>query len=142
MALARTSDARPPSMGWFGAARAAVPLFAAGAAQMRGVPIAEVCPVYGVAMPAAPGTVHAEHAHHHGEHSGHEDHGSHSTAVHTGDHCALTALAVVAAPEAPTQAISTSNAVIPEHHTEHGVAFCDRCAIWVARLKHGPPNLA
>jgi hypothetical protein len=122
--------------------RAAVPLLAAGAAQMRGLPIAEVCPVYGVAMPAAPGSMHADHAHHHGEHSGQEDHGSHSTAVHTGDHCALTALAVFAAPEPPMQAVRTAKAGIPELHTEHGAALCDRCAIWVARLKHGPPNLA
>jgi hypothetical protein len=122
--------------------RAAVPLFAAGAAQLRGIPIAEVCPVYGVAMPAAPRAMHADHAHHHGDHAGHEDHGTHSTAVHTGDHCALTALAVFAAPEHRAQAIDAAHAIRAEGQGEHGCAVRDRCAVWAARLEHGPPTLA
>jgi hypothetical protein len=122
--------------------RAAVPLFAVGAAHLRGVPVAEVCTVYGVAMPAASDSMLADQAHHHDEHSGQQDYGSHSAAVHTGDHCALTALAALAAPESPTHAISAAHVATPALHSERGTVFRDRCAIWVARLKHGPPAVA
>ena len=122
--------------------KAAVPMFAAGAAQMRGVSVAEVCTVYGVALPGASHHEHAGHAHQHAEHSGHDGHGSHSAAAHKGGACALTALAALAVPD------TTALAAVPAHSSVSGVpsesrtAFRDACATWVARLKQGPPGVA
>jgi len=120
--------------------KAAVPMFAAGAAQMRGVPVAEVCTVYGVALPGASSGEHAHH--HHGEHSGHDDHSSHVSAQHSGDHCALTALAALAVVDIAMPAFSSVLAEPPDVVIEFGVAFRDASAAWAARLKHGPPRLA
>jgi hypothetical protein len=122
--------------------KAAVPMFAAGAAQMRGIPVAEVCPIYGVALPGASHGEHAGHAHHHADPSGHEDHRSHSAAAHTGDHCALTALAASAMPDTSTPVVAATQAVAPPDRTERGGALHDASADWIARLKHGPPALA
>ena len=44
--------------------KTAVPLLAATAAELRGVPVASVCAIYGVAMPAPPGSGHAAHVGH------------------------------------------------------------------------------
>ena len=135
--------------------KAGVPLFAATAAGLQGVPVAEICPVYGVSLAAAQGHhgddaggVHAEHAaHHHAHHAGHhqghggDEHKSHELAAH-GDHCALTALAAAAAPDdvdwfvAP---LSHAVATVTESSTNR---VPDACALWVARLKHGPPAAA
>ena len=52
--------------------KAAVPLLAATAAEWRGVPVASVCAIYGVAMPTLPDGGHAAHA----GHSGHAEHGA------------------------------------------------------------------
>src|SRR5207245_4398580 len=85
--------------------KTAMPMFAAGAAQMRGVPVAEVCTVYGV---APPGVSPGEHAHHHhGEHAGDHDHSSHAAAAHSSDHCALTALAALAVPGTAMPALAS-----------------------------------
>ena len=87
-----------------------MPLLAAVAADLQGKPIAEVCEVYGVALPAPPDAGLADpHAHHHGHHPGadpvpasllpQEGAGpSHSSHKHSADHCALTALVVYAGP--------------------------------------------
>ena len=124
--------------------KAAVPLFAAAAAQLRGVPVAEVCTVYGVALPAPSHDDHDEHAHHalhHGGHSGHEDHGSHDAAAHTGDHCALNALAALSAQETPTLGVVPAHAGASDTIPPRTVSLRDASAAWVARLKHGPPHL-
>jgi len=125
--------------------KAAVPMFAAGAAQMRGVPVAEVCTVYGVALPGPSGSgrsEHAGHAHHHAEHSGHEDHSKHSAAAHSGDHCALTALAALAVPDTAMPAVTPAHAVVFQLPSATCTGFRDGCAAWAARLEHGPPALA
>ena len=121
--------------------KAAVPLLAAGAAQMRGVPVAEVCTVYGVALPAASHKPHAHHAQHHAEHSGHEDRGSHSDESHSGDHCALTALAALALPDIATTTVAQAATAVADRPPAPWTALHDACALWVARLKHGPPAL-
>ena len=142
--------------------KGAVPMLAATAAQLQGVPVAEVCPVYGVSLASAHGAPHAEaangghtdgeHAHHqHAHHShhhhdpaagtGHEDHKGHELASH-GDHCALTALASLAGPDEVDWAIAPAVHVVASIEVHRTEPVPDACALWVARLKHGPPVTA
>jgi len=118
--------------------KAAVPTLAAGAAQMRGVPVAEVCTVYGVALPGSSPDEHAHHAHHH-EHPGDEDHSSHSAAAHVGDHCSLSALAALALQDAPEFALAPAHGAHTDVLPERSIVFRDASAAWAARLQHGPP---
>ncbi len=123
--------------------KSAVPLLAAGAAQMRGVTVADVCPLYGVAMPGAAGSGHAGHAHHHPAPAGHDEHGSHSTDAHTGDHCALTALAALALPDLAAPGVTPAPSAAPERRSGATCAARrDACATWAAQLEHGPPARA
>ena len=126
--------------------KAAVPMFAAGAAGMRGVAVAEVCPVYGVALPTAAASQDAHHDHaHHGEHTGHaghEDHSQHEASAHGGDHCALTALAALAVPDMAAPAVVALHQPAVDLTIERGIAWRDASAAWIAGLKHGPPTLA
>ena len=119
--------------------RAGVPLLAAGAAQLRGVPVASVCEVYGVAMPGASASQHAGHAHHHG---GHTSDGSHSDESHSGDHCALTALGTLATSSVTVHAVGQAHAIVPDLSVAACGVFPDACATWAARRKQGPPELA
>jgi hypothetical protein len=121
--------------------RAAVPLLASGAAQLRGIAVAEVCTVYGVAVGTASHDAHAGQAHH-DEHSPSSDQPSQPAATHTGDHCALTGLAAMAAPDAPTSAISEAGVAPPQFHRDCSAGIHDRCAMWISRLEHGPPTPA
>ena len=181
--------------------KTAVPLLAATAAELRGVPVASVCAIYGVAMPSSPGNhaahagpdgtaitspverpadaptlahvSHREHAGHggqadpgtaaeHGAHAGHgghaeagaaaahagaadpASHGDHSHAEdkHGGGHCALTALAALAVPDAALAGVPLLRDGAPDHAPTRADAFHDASAAWVARLKHGPPAAA
>ena len=122
--------------------KSAVPMLAAGAAQMRGVPVAEVCAVYGVALPGASHEEHAGHTHHHADPSGHGGQGSHSATAHIGDHCALTALAALAVPDQAALAVTPSHAAVLHLASAKCTPFRDACATWAARLKQGPPALA
>jgi hypothetical protein len=124
--------------------KAAVPLLASAAAAALDKSVAEVCTVYGVALPDP----HAQdHAHHHHAHVGHgapggHDDGSHVLA-HQGDHCALSALAALATSTAPhTSPPLPAGSVTPPAITHATARAPDTCALWVARLKHGPPALA
>jgi len=125
--------------------KSAVPMFAAGAAQMRGVSVAEVCPIYGVAVPGV-GDAHAHHGHHHAGGSGdgapHDEHQHHHNAAAHGDHCALSAIGVLTLPEVaaalPVLAHETSGRALPTGFAP----LRDASATWVARLKHGPPAVA
>ena len=119
--------------------RAGVPLLAAGAAQWRGVPVASVCEVYGVAMPGMSASQHAGHAHHHG---GHSSDGSHSDDVHSGDHCALTALGALATFSVTALAIGHGHTLVPAPRLRDGGNHRDASAAWAARRKQGPPTLA
>ena len=128
--------------------KAAVPLMASAAARLQGVPVGQVCEVYGVALPA-PQSLHAGHA----PHAGHEHHAAHAepsgpapipkgsdTGAHHGDHCALGALAALAPFFSGTAALP---AAMPWRAPDTGPGtdafFRDASAAWVARLKHGPP---
>ena len=122
--------------------KAAVPLLASTAAGLRGVSVAEVCHVYGVALPAASGGEHAAHAHHHGAHDGETPDTSQADAGRHADHCALSALAALAPPEPPP-------AVAPPAAGHEAIGPCrpaapprDACARWVAERKQGPPAAA
>jgi hypothetical protein len=108
--------------------KAAMPWLASTAALAQGKALVEVCTVYGVALVAPTGQ---EPVHDHG-------------APHGGEHCALTALTVLATPELPA-----TNAVIgaPVHAAllptgKPSSRVHDSCAAWVARLRHGPPRIA
>jgi hypothetical protein len=118
--------------------KAAVPMLASAAAQLQGKSVAQVCDVYGVALPQQHD--HAQHAEHAAHHGGH--HSGSDAATHKSDHCALTALAAFAAhdvalaslPPAPRSAGVETPATFP--------AIRDACAAWAARLKQGPPAAA
>ena len=114
--------------------QAATPKLAAWAAQRRGVAVAAVCEVHGVAMPGA-----ASHARSKGD-TGSPPAGDHGKAS---GHCALLALGAVAPP--------VSNALLPAAtpaplHCPALVTVAaprrDDCARWIARLHHGPPFAA
>jgi len=86
-------------------AKGAVPFLASAAAELHGKGVADICPIYGVALPAAP-AVDPHASHHHLLHASHGDdagapHDSSDRPVRHdtrgGDHCVLTALATFAA---------------------------------------------
>jgi hypothetical protein len=105
--------------------KSAVPLFAAGAAQLRGVGVAEICPLYGVALSTS--RQHADHAHHHHGASESTDDGTQLPATHAGDHCALISLGVA----------SLSDPIFAWLNPPPESAAPS--ARWAARLEHGPP---
>lgn len=111
-----------------------VPLLAASASQIRGVPVAEVCTVYGVAP--AGGSSENRRA----DPWSHDDRGSHSAAAHSVDHCALTALAALAPANEPTTDVRPARTgVSAEFAPAASVTRRDACAAWAAQLEHGPP---
>ncbi|NUZ06805.1 hypothetical protein [Piscinibacter koreensis] len=137
--------------------KSAVPMVAVGAAHLRGVGVAAVCPVYGVALPAALSgagdrhgshdrtthghAAHADHVAHDGGASGDPDEDAPALALHDGDHCALTALAALATGAATGQPFAGTQrgagpAVVPR-----AIVNEDASAAWMARLEHGPPLL-
>ena len=127
---------RKPSSRWalwlFAAAlllKASMPLLASASAQLQGKTLVEVCTVYGVSLVAQAGGA-TEPA------PGHpSDHG--------GEHCALSALTVLAQLEPPVLApavVPLYAASPPRAHPSSQAP--DACATWVARLKHGPPAFA
>ena len=109
---------------------------------VEGRAVGEVCDVYGVRMgaPKPPHEAHGDHGHHavHEHHS--SDAPSHSGDTHTADHCALTALAALAAhvlqPLGPIKAPSDE----ARGHARSEPAISDAAAAWAARHKHGPPS--
>lgn len=127
---------RKPSSRWalwaFAAAlllKSAMPWLASASAEMQGKTLVEVCSVYGVALVPV------------GDESGQPapDHAP----AHGGEHCALTALAVLGTSEPPSLApvaMVPRGGQTPLAHTD-SLAH-DACAAWVARLKHGPPAFA
>jgi len=121
--------------------KAAVPLLAATAAEMRGVGVAEVCSIYGVGLESHD-QGHEHHAHH-GAHHGRHDHGhddSHGSSAHTGDHCNLTALAALAVPAPPSLGVPRADGIEPQRIGVRRVAFRDASAAWAASRTRGPPR--
>ena len=124
--------------------KAAVPLLATAAAHLQGVAVAQICDVYGVrtVLPADP----HDHASHQADaHAGH-DHsgtaGSHGGAADASTHCVLVALGAMAAWQAT--AMPVHHAVEPAHAVPEPAQARrhDATALWVARMKHGPPPAA
>jgi hypothetical protein len=126
---------RKPSSRWalwvFAAAlllKAAMPLLASASARLQGKALVEVCTVYGVSLVAPTGQEPAR------------DHG----VPHSSEHCALTALAAMAAPELPALD-AVRRAPVQDVLLQTGKPSSrvrDTCAAWVARLRHGPPRIA
>jgi hypothetical protein len=118
--------------------KAAVPMLASGAAGLQGKPVGEICTVYGV-VTVADDAGHADDA----GRAGHHGPSHESAAAHGGDHCALAGLAALAADDeaAPFVAPPVHPAPAPAP-AYAGCAGADSCALWVARLKQGPPGSA
>lgn len=111
--------------------RAAMPMLATASAGLQGRDLVEVCSVYGAKLVSLDGG--AEH----------RSAPSDPMADHGGDHCALNALAALAHPPVPLPlALPTSPGRAPPGLSASSRAGLDACARWVARLKHGPPEVA
>lgn len=125
--------------------KAAVPFLAAGAAAAQGLPVAEICSVYGVRTAAvALASDHGEHEHHAGAaQADGPASGSHDAPGGVpghGEHCALGALSAYA--PAPPPAVA---AIAPEPMAARLAAGLgadaapDATARWSALRKQGPP---
>jgi hypothetical protein len=127
---------KPSSSRWalwlFAAAlllKAAMPLLASASAQLQGKTLVEVCTVYGVSLVPL-------------DAQGQEPE-SGDVSTHGSEHCALTALTALAAPEPPM--LSADPMPLRERSAPRAHPSCqafDACATWVARLKHGPPTVS
>ena len=118
---------------------AASPLLALGAAQARGVPLADVCSVFGVRLPGAMPVTRAVDAAHLASGLDPDRDGSHTDKSHSVDHCALTALAAVAMPDAESPSVwlvDSAPGCIPIQFSRD---IGDAAARWATRLHHGPP---
>lgn len=127
--------------------KSAVPMFAARAASLQGVPVAQICTVYGVALPEA-GTLDHHAGHEHGAHSAHaghaahgdhHDHSSHERGAHAGEHCALTALVAFASYDPEPLSLPAPQAV---HGIEPAQAstWTPRVA-WTSAQPRAPPSV-
>lgn len=117
--------------------RAGMPMLAVTAAQLNRVPVGEVCEVYGVVLPSMPAQHMSGHVHHN---DGQAHHHSDSDAGHGCDHCALTALGALGAPNGTLYpADFLAGASVPDQNVAIGCHLHDACAAWAARLEHGPP---
>ena len=109
--------------------KAAMPLLATASAHAQGRTLVEVCTVYGVSLVPL-------------ESSGQQP-APEPMAQHAGEHCALTALAALAAPEPPVLGVAAApqrETAAPRAHLSSQAP--DACATWVARLEHGPPTVS
>ena len=107
--------------------KAAVPLLASASAHVQGKALVEVCTVYGVATVVLDGQGSQPAPEH--------------VAGHAGDHCALTGLLALAAPELQPPALPDVPRDDAQQLSHPSIQTPDACATWVARLKHGPPAL-
>jgi hypothetical protein len=104
--------------------KAAVPLLASASAEAQGLALIEVCTVYGVKTVTLDGEPAQDHQ-----------------GTHTGDHCALSAVMALDAPQptalgrAPEPSLAAASPLGVVH------AALDASAHWMARLHHGPPRL-
>jgi hypothetical protein len=125
--------------------KAAVPLLAAGAAQLQGVPVGSICGIYGVTLPGKADP----HAHHHAQHHAHHGHDAPAgddAPAHGGshrEHCALTGLASMALPDVATApSLPATAALSPPQRRAAPRCGGDACAAWAARMQHPPPAAA
>jgi hypothetical protein len=120
--------------------KAAVPLLAATAAQMQGLPVAQLCSLYGVATSQTSSSGHVGHMHHHVAAEANHDSDPHPAVDRGHDHCALTAVSAMAVDHAaPVSLAPRGEATASPAELGGDCVFCDECARWVARLAHGPP---
>jgi hypothetical protein len=118
--------------------KAAVPLFAAGAAYLQGVPVGSICGIYGVTLPSVKADPHAGHHGHHAQHR--NDSPAGDAPSHTArEHCALTGLAAMAVPDIATPPPVAIRAGTQREHRIECAHPRDACAAWAARLQHPPP---
>lgn len=112
--------------------KAAVPMLASAAAQAQGKTLVEVCSVYGVrtivldSQDGAPLPAHPD-----------------GSAAHGGEHCVLSGLLALSAPE-PTGGLPTATAAARRAVPAALGAPTppDAASAWAARLRHGPPRAA
>ncbi len=127
---------RHPSTRWalwvFAAAlllKSLMPWLASASAEMQGKTLVEVCSVYGVALvPVGDegGSFAPDHA-----------------PAHGGDHCTLTAFAMLGSAEPPKLVlVATLSGRLAGPDLDSGSLVHDACAAWVAWLEHGPPAFA
>lgn len=109
--------------------KAAVPLLASASAHLQGKALAEVCTVYGVATVALDGQDKPV-----------PEHGS--GAGHGGEHCTLSVLLALSAPEPQGLAALPLRCAASPPVSHASSQAPDACGTWVARLKHGPPASA
>ena len=128
-------NSRKPSSRWalwaFAVAlllKAAMPLLATASAELQGKTLVEVCTVYGVSLVPLNGQGGAP--------------APEPMVQHGGEHCALTALTALVAPELPLRAGAPPGGHPPGLLAPRSSSTPDACATWVARLKHGPPKVS
>ncbi len=127
---------RKPSSRWalwvFAAAlllKSAMPWLAQASAQMQGKTLVEVCTVYGMALVSLDGDSGKPAPTH--------------DAAHVDEHCALTALGALSTFEPPSLVVAAAAPLEAADAAAPPVRrTADACAVWAARLKHGPPAFA
>ena len=134
-----------------------VPLLAAASAQMQGKSVAEICSVYGVALPSMQAHVQQAHVHDASAHAMHHmagmetaaaggatpaDHHPADHAVHAQDHCALTGLAACAVfPATSLWAVAEwSDADRARAVGDAVEPLRDASASWLTSRLHAPPR--
>lgn len=106
--------------------KAAMPMLASASAHAQGKAVVEVCTVYGVSLVALDGQDPAPASDHL------VDHGD--------PHCALSALTALIEPPADAATALPSPRPADGAQPMHARPLApDASAVWVARLKHGPP---
>jgi hypothetical protein len=105
--------------------QAALPWLAGQAALARGVPLVEVCTVYGVRTVALPGDS--------------SQHAPSTAGAHSSDHCLLQALGFGPATEAAHAGAVQPSAAPALQVLRDRPAAHDATARWAALRKHGPP---
>lgn len=108
--------------------KAALPLLASVSARVQGKALVEVCTVYGVARLAPASDMSAPP--------------DNQTAPHGAAHCALSALAALAAPTLPRLATSPGRPPLAARPGADAIPAPDASATWIARRMHGPPGPA
>lgn len=110
--------------------KAAAPMLASAASGVRGVGVADICTVYGVAV-AAPAS--------HDDERGPQGSGSNESGFHSGDHCALTALAGWLAHDPLSLSLPVPQAV-RDTAASQVAAWIPRVA-WTAAQPRAPPRV-
>ncbi|MCW7537991.1 hypothetical protein OOT46_09035 [Aquabacterium sp. A7-Y] len=122
--------------------KAAVPLLASAAASLQGKSLADICSVYGVrtvARQTAEFSHDASAPHPPHEDGNDSDDGSHPAGAHSGDHCALSALAALAPHDAGPIDLPAATGEAEPAETRASDSIPNATAAWAARWWHAPP---